>query len=480
MRRLALTLLAALAVAPAAAASQPIRTGFYMGSDGANDAASYALAQQAGTSLVRIAADWSAIAPSNRSSQFRASQQSDPAYNWAALDAQVAFAVSNHLQPLLTVEKAPRWAQSVPQYLSIHHSFASEGTNVDMSAFAAFATAIATRYDGHHGHPRVSYWEVWNEPNVNIYLAPQFSHGKPASPLAYRGFVNAFARGVHAVNRSNIVIAGALSPFTVERGQVQTIGPLRFMRLLLCMSAGAHPVPTCKTRVNFDAWSTHPYTSGGPTHTAYNPNDVSLGDLPKMRALLDAAYKAGHIGSPRLPQFWVTEFSWDSNPPDPQAVPVRLLTRWTAEALYQMWRSGVSAAIWLQLYDDPYPANADQAGLYYRTNRNNATIRPKPVLAAWRFPFVAYLGSGGATVWARTPWGRPGTLVLERLLGNGWRRVAILHADSNGIVQATIHGTFAARDWLRVQSSSDHSVPFSLRRPPDRTLNPFGGGGGGG
>src|SRR5213075_986822 len=95
-------------------------------------------------------------------------------------------------------------------------------------------------------------------------------------------------------------------------------GPLSFMRRLLCLSRALRP--TCGFRVRFDVWSTHPYTSGGPTHHAIKPNDVSLGDLPKMRAVLDAAVRAHHILSSGRPEFWVTEFSWDSKPPDPGGV----------------------------------------------------------------------------------------------------------------------------------------------------------------
>ena len=52
------------------------------------------------------------------------------------------------------------------------------------------------------------------------------------------------------------------------------------------------------------------------------------------RRVLNAAIKAHHIASRHAVQFWVTEFSWDSNPPDPCSPPFSLLSRWVPEALY--------------------------------------------------------------------------------------------------------------------------------------------------
>ncbi len=61
------------------------------------------------------------------------------------------------------------------------------------------------------------------------------------------------------------MIAGALSPFTVENESYVTVGPLRFMREFLCMSADERPQPTCARKPQFDIWAQHPYTPGGPT-----------------------------------------------------------------------------------------------------------------------------------------------------------------------------------------------------------------------
>src|SRR5204862_440124 len=83
----------------------------------------------------------------------------------------------------------------------------------------------------------------------------------------------------------------------------------------------------CNQQAHFDVWSMHPYTSGSPEHHSADPNDVSIPELPNVQATLRAANSLGQIVSTNPLQFWVTEFSWDTNPPDPGAVPMKLAQR---------------------------------------------------------------------------------------------------------------------------------------------------------
>jgi hypothetical protein len=226
----------------------------------------------------------------------------------------------------------------------------------------------------------------------------------------------------------------------------------------------------------FDTWAMDPYTSGDPEHQANSPDDVSFGDLPRVAALLRAAYRAHHIISPRPPQFWITEFSWDSKPPDPYGVPLTLETRWVAEAIYRAWVDGISLLSWFQIRDDPNPAGF-QSGLYYGCANGPSCDRPKPILAAFRFPFVAYRQRHNVLVWGRTPWGRPGAVVVEQRKGAGWRRLATVRTDRYGVFTATL-STSASGD-LRARlpgtgGAPVESAPFSLHVPPDMLVNPFG------
>ncbi|MGD0713780.1 MAG: hypothetical protein ABSB24_06300 [Gaiellaceae bacterium] len=439
---------------------------------GPDSGAAMAKVASTGATFVLLTIDWANVAPqgSTKPAGFNAADPADPQYSWAATDEVISAAAANGLEPIVSVEGAPAWAQqAAPQGVS--GPFRPRPAD-----YGVFAAAAARRYSGTiAGLPRVRYWQAWNEPNVNVFLAPQFSGGQPAAPQLYRALLNAFAAGIHGAVADDVVVAGALSPFTVRTGPTVTIGPLRFMREMLCMSKGERPHPTCNNRSSFDIWAFHPYTSGNAFHHAYNPDDLSLGDLPKARALLNAAAAAGHVLSRHPRELWVTEFSWDTNPPDPLAFPIRLQARWTSEALYQCWLNGIDLLTWWKLQDEPYPESSYQSGLYFR----GATLdldRPKPTLTAFRFPFVAFPRSSGVLVWGRTPDSSAHTVVVERKVGSAWVPVRTLAAGHSGLFTSVLSQHWTT-GYLRARVGTETSLPFGLVEPPDRFGDPFGGGG---
>ena len=253
---------------------------------GGERATAFGMAHSAGATYVRIQVPWGSIAPSNRPTGFVATDPTSPGYSWAWLDATVQAADSANVTPILDVTGTPRWAYAKRPKTGM------AGTP-KAAALGDFAQALATRFDGTYGLPAEHVFQVWNEPNLSLDLAP-------VSASAYRGMVNAFANAVHGVDRANIVVAGALDPFGHPQGNKQkwySVAPLAFMRSLLCLSKGSHPHATCHNAVRFDAWSHHPYTFGGPFGHATNPNDVEIGDLPQMRAVLKAGVRLHHVVS---------------------------------------------------------------------------------------------------------------------------------------------------------------------------------------
>ena len=419
-----------------------------------------------GATKVRLIVFWRNVAPSPEPASWNPADPADPAYTWAGLDAQVRRAVAGGLDPILSIVIAPGWATAADG-----GRYAAGTYKPNASDFAQFALASARRYSGTFEElPRVRYWQAWNEPNITLDLNPQLVDGKPVSPGWYRDMVNAFAGAVHSVHRDNVVVAGGLAPFFDSTPEVtrqnDDWGPLTFMRNLLCI--GKDLKPTCSDRVHFDVWSTHPYTSGGPTHHAIKPDDVSLGDLPEMRAVLDAAIRAHHIVSARRPQFWVTEFTWDSRPPDPLGVPTKLLKRWVPQALYVMWRSGVSLVTWFSLRDESPTTSPYQSGLFYAGGRMKAYLR------GFRFPLVAFPRSRGIYVWGRTPAGVTGRVIVERLAPGGkWKRLGVVTTNRFGIFERTFRAL--GTGWVRGRlGSADATLPFSLKSVPDQFFNPFG------
>jgi hypothetical protein len=384
--------------------------------------------------------------------------------------------------PMVDFYIAPNWAQR-----------SSEGPfgtrNPDPAEVGAFAHAIATRYSGKVlGLPRVRLWQLWNEPNIYRFLMPQFdspfadpvpSGARALSPALYRDMLNAFAAAVHGVSKQNVVITGGMTPFGRAFPSSPAVAPLQFMRQLLCLTPQNRPAPNCNARASFDVWAHHPYTDGGPNHHAMAPGNVSLGDLPQMRRVLAAAIRTGHIRSRQRIRFWVTEFSWDTRPPDPHGVPVRTHARWVAEALYRMWKNGVSLVAWYTIRDEAREGKPDpevyQSGLYFRCASGFACDRPKPVFTAFRFPFVALPSAGRTVVWGRTPFGRRARVGLELRRGGGWRHVLTVRTDAHGIFARRL--TRPRRGAMRAVVMGRHgarSLGFRIGRTRDMPVNPFG------
>jgi hypothetical protein len=423
-------------------------------------------ARSTGATLVRLGVRWREVALRRPR---EATSPADAAYDWKAIDRVVALAVRNGLAPILSIFSAPQWATGSA---SDNASF-----KPDPVELGRFARAAATRYGGSfRGLPRIRYWQVWNEPNLSIFLAPQYENGRPFAPAWYRRMVNAFAAGVRSVHSDNLVVAGGTAPFRDITPAVTKVdprwGPLSFMRELLCLDRSLRR--KCRARVRVDVWAHHPYTSGGPTHSADLSDDVSLGDLREMKAVLDAGVRAGNVVSSEPVQFWVTEFSWDSNPPDPEGVPAELHARWIAEALYRMWRAGVSLVTWFSLRDDPLTASYYQSSLFLRGATLEAD-RPKLGLQAFRFPLVAFpAGPREVYVWGRTPAGRRGRVVVEQSLGGGWRQLGLLTTDRYGIFTGTFAASPDGSVRARLRGRPDEARPFSLSPVADRIVNPFG------
>ena len=460
---------ALLVVGPASSQSRPLTTGLADWIDSYPDPTGALMqAKRAGMTTVDVMINWAQIAPAARPPDWSPNDPADRHYDWSVVDRDVRTVAAAGLQPLAVVVSAPYWARVLPNYTS------SAPTAND---FAQFTKAAVTRYDGRHaGLPRVKYWRIWNEPNISGAFRPQFDPATKrfVSPDLYRELVNRAAAVIHAAARGNLVIAGGTSPFGDTNIDVRPYdtdwGPLKFMRRLLCVDDLGRP--TCGNRISFDIWSTHPYTSGGPTHHANGPYDVSLGDLFKMRRTLDAAIRARHIESTGRVRFWVTEFAWDSNAPDPCAVPIALLKRWVPEALYRMWANGIEQVSWFKLMDDPMDTSFYQSGLYFHATTVRAA-KAKPFLEGFRFPFVALSRGRGIFVWARVPGSRPQWVTIQHASSSGWSYVTTSRADRNGVVQQLLRmrldGSFRA-----VLRNGERSLPFSISALPDRFFLPFG------
>jgi len=461
-----------------------------------SDTIPFERAEKAGTKYIKnnlywahtVAGTESSDRPGTNQDPFVATNPDSKYYNWSIYDRFVRNTVGHNMEPILTVTNSPKWARK--------GCTDSEICSPVPSDYGDFAKAVAKRYSGDFNPgdgtgvlPRVKYFQAWVEPNLYHFYSPVFKkNGAPASPYSYRDILNAFYDGIHSVNDSNVVMAAGLAPNAVKDA---AISPLDFTRRVLCMTGNyrtPRPKPGCSARTKADVWAVHPYTTGAPTHYPDNPENMSVAALPRMTKLLKAANRAGHLsGSRSTTPLWATEFSWDSKPPDPGGLPWNLQTRWVAQAMYLMFRADVNTMIWFGLRDEsrgdnrPFSETYD-SGLYLRGN-TLAKDKPKKVIKAFRYPFVANKTSYGFNYWGRTPDGSspystsPKVAIFARKKGGGgFVRVATAQANANGIFQGRVRGKgYTAAGSVKSKiSGGPYSVPFGLNKTRDFYQPPFG------
>lgn len=376
-----------------------------------------------GSDIVRINSGWAGIAPARPADP---TDPADPAYRWETLDAGVKAARARGLDVIVGLTGAPRWAEGPGRPAD-----AGPGTWRPAAApYGAFARALARRYSGSYPDPdrpgaklpRVRNYLPWNEPNLSTYITPQWvrrgGRFQATSPVIYRRLLNAFAGGVKAVDRRNLVVAGATAPFGDAAPGGDRIPPAQFVRKLL------------SRRTVFDVLSHHPYSVRGPRSPAFNRDDVSIADIAKLRRPLRRAQRSGRISPRGRKRLWVTEVSWDSSPPDPRGVPAARHARWLQEAFYVLWRSGVDTITWFQVRDqapEPSFAATYQSGVYLRDGT------PKLAQRSFAFPLVIdRTRRKPLRAWTRAP--AAGTLVFERRTRSGWRAVESVRVRRHQVI----------------------------------------------
>ena len=162
-------------------------------------------------------------------------------------------------------------------------------------------------------------------------------------------------------------------------------GGCRLPSLTATCSASTEPGTSRRRRAAIRCTSTplhHPNGIGGPLWHAYDADDVAVPDLAKITGPLHAAERWHRILPAGPKGLWVTEISWDSDPPDPNGVPVQTQARWCEQAMDALWREGVGTILFLAIVDaPPIPnyASTYQSGIYYLDGQ------PKPSATAFRF-----------------------------------------------------------------------------------------------
>jgi hypothetical protein len=381
VRLVLLACLAAVAAPSAAFGAARMFVGFY--DDAAfrwrlDHKANLDRARDAHATIINAAVNWSQVAPTRPSN---ASNPFDPAYSFTDLDDLIRGAQERGIEPMLQIWGTPKWAGPATNRLPRR-----------LSDLTAFSRAVASRYSGRYaGFPFVRYYGVWNEPNLNQFLSPQFDgRGRSVGPALYAKLFKAAYSGIKAGNKLALVGLGETSARGRDRrvkGLQDTHSPGRFFQLV----AKAAP------RLKFDAVAHHPYPTDPkqrPEQAVRWPN-VALTTIPRLESSLKKWFhRKGSV------PIWITEYGHETTP-DPKGVDYQTQAAYMTRAVAIAARySYVPMFIWFVLHDDqgdPWqsgliaedgtlkPAFFTFADLAYRFDPRNALVvvkagKPNPVV----------------------------------------------------------------------------------------------------
>jgi hypothetical protein len=414
--------------------------------DPARAAATVAAWRDLGIDNVRLLVHWERVSPRPDDRRvpagFDPANPDDPGYQWAALDRAIDLIRDAGMTVTLSVTgPGPLWASASP-------SAGNRRFKPLPALFGRFARAVALRYGA-----RVDRYILWNEPNLPLWLQPQFTcRGRSCTPYAphlYRRLVRAAAPAIHAADRNAQVLIGALAPAGQNpRSRNAIMRPLTFLRALGCVDSRARRVRRGDCRgfrpAAAEGVAYHPHgVRRAPDVPAPQRDDAGLADLSRLKGLIDTIQRRGGLrntrGRTRRFDLYFTEYGYQTNPPD-RVVGVRLAqqAQWLQQGAYLAWRDprvrNLTQYVWR---DEAAGRNGAgwQSGLRFRDDR------PKPVLRGFPQPFWAdrTVARRAVRLWGQVRPGGPHDVSIQRRTPGSARWTTIRRMRTNG------RGFFALR-----------------------------------
>lgn len=284
-----------------------------------------ALVKATGTQVLRIDLFWATAAPTRPAN---AADHLDPAYNWAWADATLCGTIKAGIQPIVTTWNAPGWATGGK--LGVKGVVWNSKSPTNPQDYADFMSALATRYNGvtqipGQGTCNVKFYEIWNEPNLQIYLYPQYSGKKVASSPKYVKMANLAVPAIKAANPRAVPITGVTGPKGKSdqsgRGTLDWIKDLKKYGLKAGSQYSQHiypAVPPLKKTTIFPAWDTLDeivaevnklpggkskkiYITEASYTTATTPYRKVAFTLAQQASYMKDVFKVPFVKSPRVP-----------------------------------------------------------------------------------------------------------------------------------------------------------------------------------
>lgn len=422
-----------------------------------------------GVDRVRVSVVWSLIAPNPSAAKAPSFDATNPAaypagvwYRWDFIDlAARRLHMGVYFQP---TAPAPTWATG----RVVRNQGYRYTSRINGKLYGQFVQAVATRYDGRYPAanldgktaplPRVSYWGIYNEPNIGGWTTPQWVKVRgrevEASPAIYRRMLDAAWGALIATgHRHDTILVGETAAYGAGRkGYGDSMDPLTFVRSLYCLSPRYAPLSGraanavgCPAQGKWLAftrahpglfyasgWAHHPYDFvHPPSFRRRDANSASLSGIGRLEQGLDRAFRAYHkaAGVP----IYVTEWGVQSRGPNPF---IKFSQAQQAEYLnqgeYMAFRNPRvrSFAQFLLVDDAPntqYPAGTRA---YWSTFDSglllHGSLTPKPAYYAFELPLWLPHPRHGkhVYVWAQirpTTAARVGTLQFRAHGAKAWK-----------------------------------------------------------
>lgn len=220
-----------------------------------------------GITSVRVDANWSLIQPSG-----------PMRFDWTKLDQEIRSIRSAGMSVDLIIDGCPPWAALGKS----NYAFTQPALSTQ---YATWAADVARRYS----RQGVTYFEIWNEPNIQLFWRPI------PDPAAYTADLKAAYAAIKAVDPSAFIIAGGLAPVS-DNGT--NYSPTSFLEAMYGDGA----------KGSFDAVAYHPYDYPFMPDT-YEPESGwswMAETSPSVRSIM---ISNGDSNKP----IWITEFGSQSN-----------------------------------------------------------------------------------------------------------------------------------------------------------------------
>ncbi|MGH2715152.1 MAG: hypothetical protein ACRDM7_14915 [Thermoleophilaceae bacterium] len=392
-----------------------------------------------GVDIVKLNLYWDEVAPNGRRKPAGFDGADPGSYAWGSYDHAVQAVLDRGMRPFLSLGgRGPDWATGKRGRRGTYRPNAEE--------FRTFAEAAGLRF------ANVDIWSIWNEPNLYSWLSPQRHKRVPVSPSIYRELYIAGHRGLRASgNGDDAILLGELMP----RGGTdrRKVPPLQFLREMACLDRNyrqyrgrAAKLRGCRRvgRIPTSGLAYHPYTLAGGPGVNEARDDAAIGQLGRVRATLDKLARRGKL--PRRLKIWITEFGFQTRPPDPFGTPIRRapgfmdLSEWIA-----FRNTRVAAYGQYTMRDNDFW----QSGLRFESGRAK-----RGVYDAFRMPLlVRWLGGGRVEVFGALRSASGGSARIESKPPGGSYR-------SRGSAAVNRAGYF--RRVLRVRNGFRHKFRVTL------------------